>query len=764
MRLTLRTLLAYLDEILEPKDAQEIGEKIKESEFAGNLLHRIRDVMRRLRLKSPEIDEPDTAVDPNTVAEYLDNTLPADRVPDFEKVCLESDMHLAEVASCHQILAMVLGEPAEIDPKSREHMYTLQQVAREQSEMEAAARVPESGEESPRPPSPPRPRPEIPEYLRERPKRKRQYLIAVALAAAGSLLAVFLAVGGLLEPLGIHSPLASREPAGEQLDEVAPAQAENNTASETEKSPEPLAVDVPADEQPLTAPPLTPAAAPAAAPDVAPAAAPAPLEPAAVAPSDVSPPAAAPPAEDQPPAAAAAQPSLPGEGVAAPPEPPADTPPAVAEPPADTPPAIAETPAETPAEKPLETPPAAPAPPELIGRFISDSNVLLRLAPGEKEWARIPAQDAITPGNELLSLPGFRPLIALTAGLTLRLVDGTRIAFAASNAADVPELKIAYGRVIVLTMGKPQARLALKLGEGAGQASGLLTFGDAETTLAVEVSRELAVGRNPEDEAASQLRVVFCVVTGQVQWAADGAEPVEIGSAQKLLLGGGESGKPAAMETSPDWIVADSVSLLDQKAAASAELELAAERPISLSLKELADHRKKEIRRLAISSLGHIGIFDQMAAMLNDPAQRLARDDYIADLRAALARGPQVAAQVREACERQFGLDAAALYRLLWGFSDEQLGAKDERLGTTNVDEMLVDCLDKDQLAFRVLGFWNLQNITGLGLYYQPEQPAVKRQQSVRNWRLRLKSGEIRYRKPAPAAAGKAEAETKKVQ
>ncbi|MCH2131564.1 MAG: hypothetical protein MK179_20690, partial [Pirellulaceae bacterium] len=56
MRLTLRTMLAYLDDILEPADAEELGKKIESSEFANNLVHHIRGCTQHLRLGAPEID------------------------------------------------------------------------------------------------------------------------------------------------------------------------------------------------------------------------------------------------------------------------------------------------------------------------------------------------------------------------------------------------------------------------------------------------------------------------------------------------------------------------------------------------------------------------------------------------------------------------------------------------------------------------------------------------------------------------------------
>ncbi len=209
MRLTLRTLLAYLDDVLEPAQTKEIGAKIAESPMAAQLVSKIRDVMRRRRLTAPDVSGPSSGLDPNTVAEYLDNTLPPDNIADVERVCLESDVHLAEVAAAHQILTLVLGEPIEISRDTRDRMYALvpsSTIPFPQSETEAASAPPAEASAAPAAAqsaaAPVAATPAkasdsgssfsegIPEYLRPKPFWSRALPYTVALLLLGAWLAL----------------------------------------------------------------------------------------------------------------------------------------------------------------------------------------------------------------------------------------------------------------------------------------------------------------------------------------------------------------------------------------------------------------------------------------------------------------------------------------------------------------------------------------------------------------------------------------------
>ena len=123
LRLTLRTLLAYLDDTLPPSQARDIGKKVAESGVAQQTVERIKTVTRRRRLSAPRVEPDDHSTDPNVIAEYLDNVLPADDVTELETAALDNDTRLAEVAACHQILTLVLGEPAQVPQTARRRMY-----------------------------------------------------------------------------------------------------------------------------------------------------------------------------------------------------------------------------------------------------------------------------------------------------------------------------------------------------------------------------------------------------------------------------------------------------------------------------------------------------------------------------------------------------------------------------------------------------------------------------------------------------------------
>jgi hypothetical protein len=148
---------------------------------------------------------------------------------------------------------------------------------------------------------------------------------------------------------------------------------------------------------------------------------------------------------------------------------------------------------------------------------------------------------------------------------------------------------------------------------------------------------------------------------------------------------------------------------------------------------------------LGARSLALIDEFEPFDNLLNDKEERSVWPIQIKSLKAAVARGPAVAAKVRAAFERQRGKDGADLYHMLWGYSKEDLAG--------GAAAKLVEFLDSDNMDLRVLSIYNLRAITGQDYYYRPEQSAANRFQSVRRWKEQLKEGLIGAKSPI---AGKA--------
>jgi len=125
MRLTLRTLLAYRDGVLDPKDAADLEAKILDSSTAQRISKRISDEMRHRKLAPIPVDAREFGFEANMVAEFLDDTIPMETLPDMERKCLENNTLLSEIGSCHQILSRALSIPAPVAASLRLRIHDL---------------------------------------------------------------------------------------------------------------------------------------------------------------------------------------------------------------------------------------------------------------------------------------------------------------------------------------------------------------------------------------------------------------------------------------------------------------------------------------------------------------------------------------------------------------------------------------------------------------------------------------------------------------
>ncbi len=796
MRLTVRNLLNYMDgQFDDPKDAEEIGKKIADSKQATDLFHKVRDVMRRLRLAAPSITERGVNLDCNTVAEYLDHALPPDRVRDFEEAALTSDMHLAEVASCHQIVSMVLCEPAEIEPESRQRMYQLPTVASRVDEerlaaAEAATLLSGDGHGSVPPPTAPsaktRPRPVVPEYLRDPPKKSRLLHAAAIMFFVGAAVMLMLLIFHQFDPgtpLGngwqwIQAKVQGKQGDDDDRDEVknrTPARqsediavgsgasggASAQPASKSDQSlpagpasskeggnppgtvgnreaPVPVAERLP--ENPAPAKPLP--AGPGTIPGVA-----------SPAPGDVRsdngrnplvPSVARPKADVTGPASRA---------------PDATTNPALTKPPAGNPKAVASLTPRPGTAPPIDRPAAPPAAGDKtkIGRYRSDGMDVLLKFEADNSWRRVLPEEFLIGRQPLLALPSYRPrVVILNVGAMLELVNATCVELLPDNAQGQPGLEVEFGRLVI----KPVAQADVHLRVVVGSHTGVLTLATADAVVGLEVTRLHEQGKDPEKVLSHALTKLY-VAHGMALWQeAEAKQPVKLTAPAELLLDGAAERAFDAGKDMPKWITADTVNELDKRAAISVSQALPADRAASLSLNELADpaNRLKEIRWLAARCLGYLRQFDPLTAALNEVDFRREWPDYFDQLKEAIARGPETAAAIRQSLERKYGSESAGmLYRMLWGYTDKQLADGE--------DDRLVSFLNHESPVFRVLAFENLKEITGKTLYYHPEAPtAPKRQQFVQRWRREQQAGHIRFNlpdgKPAAAPAGSPSKET----
>jgi len=781
MRLTLRTLLAWMDGVLPADEQARLGEKVEGSPVARQLVARIGACVGNPHLSAPRIDGKGLAVDPDSVAEYLDNTLAPDRLEAFETICLESDMHLAEIAACHAILAEVAKHPEVLPPLDASHRRQLLEAMRHRvaAHPEVIAgqppgtrpgepRRPEVTQPGPAPARPrdrtPSPAPPGPGAAAEAPRRPKPW---GAWALAGSALLLLAVLAALLaQSAGVFraAPRPRVEVAAGDAGKAPPNPDPIGGAPAEAAVAEPPAEDAVAALAP-------PRAAPRGLADLLAAADAEPTPP--LTPADGTAPADDPAADGEP----SADETTIGPGVDAAADPPIESeaaPTPAAETMADVGPrkvragealAIAggvrpRRPArggegiagggdggdDLAAAVGLDGAGGAAA--ESLGFVAADGPLLRRVAAGDRAWWEpIGVGTPLGAGETLVVPPGMHPELNL-AGVSLRLLSRSVIQL--ETAADgTPRVGVVEGRVVARA-ARGDARLGIAVGGLVGTVTGGL-----DGAVAAERGAVWSPGLG---EAPVPVFADLIAIGRDVRWVADGeAAPLDLPARGGLRW---ESSAPQHVVPLPPgrvppWgIGGERIDPLARNAAEAFTARLAALPPegdpaagVEEVTLAMASDRRVENRVFAATLLALEGSYDVAVEVLcaDGPGKRLEGRQWqaleAATVPLALSRGVESAARLRRAWEdRGPPGRAELLMTMARGPDDAELAA--------GADTALVDALASTELVVRRYALETLVDIVEPSVFdrarFRPDAPDEARRDGVAWWRALREKGLIR--------------------
>ena len=752
MRLTLRTLLAYLDDILEPAQAREIGEKLNESSFASSLVSRIREVMRRRRLTAPTLSGPGVGIDPNTVSEYLDNTLPPDGVADVEKICLESDVHLAEAAACHQILTLALGEPVEVSPQTRERMYALgpsgakMTIAApstngmsDQAVGDVLAQAHEAA-----PASHPRPvvravaateKPEIPDYLRPRSSVKRVLAFVVVAAVMIGWGFMALNLNRLQDQSGASKIADDDKKPGENQADGATVDGASVVANG--KLPDDASV-----------------------------------------PDQIDPDANADGASDQVAMVGksgagksgigksgdSGKKKDPGIDLPPPDEPEEDTVPVAKKPtvlagnkkPREGEPAAdaAAGPTPSPPDNP-ESPQAASAPKP--SKYISADGVTLHYVPREERWFRLPPPPrSMVHAGDYLAVPDpYQCALEIDGGQGLVTILGrSAVQVIASPQTGNFGLELNRGQFVVRpagVAGDPASPLRIGVVIAGELWRVELTSG---TTLGVRVDLLEPTKFEQALDKDAYFGAFYVAAGGNASIIDPAGKVHEIKGLDWLELplladADGKPARPRRLDELPKWMAPPSLSSTDQNYARLFERKFTLNEAVELSIPEVAADPIFKVSQMATECLGLIGADGPLLDILHRSVHEEARKAAISGLRLWLPRHPENRELLKAQLANKFPPDDAdAIYRLLWGFDVDDARNKEISL-------KLIDWMDESltpELAVRELAFYHVSRLTKKDFDYRAGNTAAKNKSSMKRWREHVKrdGALLPVQKPTP--------------
>lgn len=797
MRLTLRTLLAYLDNTLSPENAKTLGEKVQHSSIASELADRIRRVTAQPTVDAPDADAVGPTDDANAIAEYLDDTLAPELTADVERRCVASDVQLSEVAACHQILAIVLGEKAEVPTTLRKRVYELGSQAAMAHPEQSSANQPANTPDSNTPPSPTADptaeardqvtpvgpadsgvadattrmaaEPDLNATLSAATKQIRKQLHhqrgvdpngqAIAgdrtrerLESIGPILA-----GGrpsrvapLLVALGLAAAFLfvvtqAFSPLKDYRKRIAEAQDAKNNAPATNPAPQNISVpptnepntpEIPSAETPTEPAPTNNNESTTSSP---PDSSPAPVDGATADKADAPAPTDNPNAENP---NNTSEPAAVNEPAPAP-NPTPNTP---TEP-------IPDNTQPNPLDAAVEQVAAAPP----LGIVEVDGGMLLLQDSATGQWSRLSSDAELDTGDVLACGPTYSARLLLEGGLELNLIGpcAIRISEVASEAAPkVAKLSVDFGRLVLMATSDP-----LEVRVATPAISGRCELTAAGTACGISVAYRRPPGSNLLDPNSSVAITDLIAIQNRLEFqpnnqdASASPNTISLNTNQACRFSTDAPPQVNLAAEPPAWTGPDGEQLTSPQQLAQQGLAetLSPDDPIELGLRKLIGFRRQEVSALAARTLLHLGMVDVLfgpEGVLNTPQHRNQWPVLVGDLRAFVSRGQAPASLAGAAIGQLEGEQSGGkIWALLTGFTPEQL----ER----GADNAILELMDDPAMSVRVVATETLRHITGDTLAFRPDYDTPTRRSKVlKELQRRQRRDQIRWTDPEAATRG----------
>jgi hypothetical protein len=738
MRLTLRTLLAYRDGVLDSQDAARLEAKINDSSTAQQISQRIEEGMRNRKLAPIPVDAREFGFEANLVAEYLDDTIAMEALPEMERKCLENNTLLSEVGSCHQILSRALTVPASIPNSLRERIRELptspalnltrsfekhgliRRIDRpaESSGNVVAATI-QSGSET-----------NAASQLRKRNVELRtsgielsdglgrqvpEYLIgsdrgwwrraAMAMCLLASLIMVGAMAIGPWDRVG--QLLRKTDGAGAAL---VPETSKGNEASSLEKQG-PVVSSL---ESTMPAPKIQVEPIPEKTLE--------PLAPEATAKEPV----------------VAPNPSLPRNDASSPSVP-------IASIPTTTDNASKSSPAAVSSVAKSESAFRMQWLPE--NKSSSESIVFSKIAEDHASdlgWKRLSPGEFVQAGERIVIAPAQRTEIRIEPGIRWLCAGESDLELMPSNK--IARVALKAGRSLVFATPDAQSVEV--------DCNGILVsvrFAAPDACCAFEVLNEL---RPASDEAlqagalATRTTVRLIGVQGELEFSAQGfGEAAERGtiSVGQYVMWKDEAFTKHELVEAPWWFRTSVERPIDQHAATDLQRALSRIEPQELDseLLALTNHRRSETAALAARTRMMLGQFDSLFStdgVLNRKGMHSHWNLILGQISQSLGR-PENRVKLVDAIKMDSPHRFGSLLSLLTPKTQLQLAG--------GADKLLIESLASSSLDERVLAIHQLFSITGKSLGYQPDKTSIE---AIQQWRKSLGKGEIRYAEtPGPS-------------